>query len=294
MGSVMEKFDLLDFFNLIIAGAVFLIGLGFYDNDIQRHLIHFMTIGGKSNFSTILMITLIIALSYIVGLVFNALGFFILKNRYHDKLVGECLKNPSVVGNTVKLDIYKKNANNFFQKNHISIKDNQFNSAQCSCFYAYCVYFIQTKAQDRKAEKLRDVQGLSKLLTISFSMLFFVATVFAQQCSSFILIMPTYVGILVWFLDEKSRTQAEEKSDCLCAILLVVLFAMIIAATWDDLTGRQQITMMTSVLFAYLFYLKFRIDVSNRVRLVLAVYDICKDTKDSRPQQLEINFREIP
>lgn len=281
MDSVMEKFDLLDFFNLIIAGAVFLIGLGFYDNDIQCHLICFMKIGGESNFSTILIITLVIALSYTVGSVFNALGSLILKNRYHDKLVGECLKNPSVVGNTVKLDIYRKNANDFFQKNHISIKDNQFNSVQCSCFYAYCVYFIQAKAQDRKAEKLRDVQGLSKLLTISFSMLFFAATVFAQQCCFFVFAIPTCIGTLVWFLDEKSKAQAEEKSYCLYGILLVVLFAMIIAATWDDLTGRQQVTMMVSVLFAYLFYLKFRIDVSNRVRLVLAVYDICKDTKDS-------------
>lgn len=281
MDSVMEKFDLLDFFNLIIAGAVFLIGLGFYDNDIQCHLNRILCMGGKSTFSMILMIALFIALSYIAGLVFNALGLFIFSNRYHDSLIENCLNDPAIVGNKVKMEIYRKKANDFFEDPEI--KDDRFSKEQCSCFFAHCVYFIQARAQNEKAEKLRDVQGLSRLLTVSFAMLFFSVTIFVCQNVIFIFIMLGLIGVFVWFLNHAEKSEAEEDKEpnYLCGILLGVLFLIVIAASWDNLTYRQQVTMMAACVFTWLFYLKFRKDVSNRVRLVLAVYDICKDMKDS-------------
>ena len=54
-----------------------------------------------------------------------------------------------------------------------------------SYFYGHCVYYLQIRNQNRKMEKLRDIEGLSKALSLVFLIL---------ACLSFVMICASSIG----------------------------------------------------------------------------------------------------
>lgn len=151
MDSITEKFDLLDFFNLIISGAVFGVGVGFCDPFIAEHLNALKNWTDNSTFALILVITAFIVLCYIIESIFTVLGTNYLRSKFHISKVQNCLNDPEIVGNKQKLNHYRSNARKFFNKNGTAIMETEdFTPEQNDCYFAYCVYFIQTRSQEKK------------------------------------------------------------------------------------------------------------------------------------------------
>lgn len=229
MDSVMEKFGVVDFFNLLIAGVVFLTGSGLYDAEIDAHLAFFEK---DSRFPLALTVPVALAVCYVLGLVLHEINYGIFKNRIQEKLASRCLIDESVVGNSEKFDIYIKKAAMFFQSKDPS---TEYTSEQCLCYFAHCLYYIQVRGQSKKTELLRDVQSLSGVLMVTFGTL------------------------------------------CICGIPWLLLCP----STDEMLLKRRIITLLASAVLAVVFYRKHKRDVLNRVRMILAIYDVCKDMECS-------------
>lgn len=251
MDTIAEKFDVFDFFNLIIAGITFEIGLGFYDPSITDHLNSIKDWIGDSVFATILVISLFVVLSYITGAVFNTLGKKFLWNNVHVKMVRECLTNDKIVNNKEKLERYRSKAQDFFSKNkskdenkdkskneNTTVDKKYFTPDQNECYFAHCIYHIQAREQNKKSEKLRSVAGLSMLLTVCFAFLSF----------------PIPPVVMYFYALLRHRFKWVEVS-----------------------LGRQIITCIACIIFTRVFYFRYKNDESNHIRMVLAVYDVCKD-----------------
>lgn len=78
-------------------------------------------------------------------------------------MIKQCLNEGVLFENSVRLKCVRKNACEYF-----SLKDEQLNEEYNAAFFAYCVYYLYVNNLDKKAEKLRETQGLSVLLACAF------------------------------------------------------------------------------------------------------------------------------
>lgn len=176
MDGAFEKFSVYDFFNLIISGGTFIGAL---------HLIGFAPLDFLINDIKIpdnetVTLALILLICYIIGFELQGFGTWVEQN----KLKTQCtmtetflLDNSKVITNTEKLKVYQTKARELFKEKNIEIKDNKFSREQCEYFFAYCNYFVQVKGQNKKAEKMRGLKGLSSLWMVCFALLFAIGLV---------------------------------------------------------------------------------------------------------------------
>ena len=238
MDSVLEKFSIFDFFNLIFTGIIFLISLQF----IGFHLFDFISsvfydsmfiamLMGKvstepDNTITFIMIIYFIyllAISYIIGSIIQELGSFI-QNKFfkiQDKAISSVLEDTSIINNEIKRKICVREAKELFERKNIKLnKGEKFTSVQSHYFYTYCIYYIQIRDQHNKPEKMRGLQGISNMLSTSFAVSSFcgiIAYIFQPQLTNtsyvqkldikyFILTLIIYVSlsIIFWFRMKKN------------------------------------------------------------------------------------------
>ena len=167
MDSVIEKFSIYDFFNLLFSGGIFIAGLhllGFPLLEIIYSDIHLPE-------SEIIFCTIVLLLCYVIGFALQAISSIIGKgDRIQSKMTSTFLfDGNNVIVNPEKLKIYQTKAKELFRRKNIHVKDNNFSPEQCEYFFSYCIYFIQV--QNKKTEKMRSLKGLSSLWLMCFSLL---------------------------------------------------------------------------------------------------------------------------
>lgn len=172
MNGITEKFSIFDYFNLLIGGLVFLLGIGVceYPNSICFMVAWAATIE-KSTFLLIISIVILITVSFVLGAIINEISRWFFKTRLEleKRTIGKCLSDPAVVDNSEKLERYRRKAIvHFFSKKQ---DKDTYSEKECSDYFAHCVYYIQVRNQDKKTERLREVQGLSMLLSCVFALI---------------------------------------------------------------------------------------------------------------------------
>lgn len=210
---------------------MFLLGIGLceYPNSVC-FMVTWSDAIGKSTFLLIISIIIFITVSFVLGAIINEIShcFFKTKLKLEEKAIGKCLNDPAVVDNSEKLARYRRKAAVHF----FSSKQNKgrYSPKECSDFFAHCVCYIQIRNQDKKTERLREVQGLSMLLS--------------------------------------------------CVFALIPLISLVIAAITNTICDNACAKLWIypiSLIFAVVFGFKYNKDMHNRVRMVLAVYDVCTD-----------------
>lgn len=223
MDSIMEKFSVVDFFNMIIGGFIFFLGMTVLAPDIRSYL----KLDEERNFiEGILLIAVFLALSYIVGLILYQIEQEIICKRlsYQNKMIEDCLINPKVVDNQCKLIIYTKKAKKYFLDNDISTDAFCFTKEQCRCFFTYCIYYIHVRGLDWKTERMREIQNLSGILTAGFGMLsvigFIVSITLSALCQNvlrYLIVTGAYMILTVVFYD-KHRTDIRNRIRMVLAV----------------------------------------------------------------------------
>lgn len=207
MDNLTDKFSVFDYFNLIIGGAIFWLGVGICN---EAQLAEALSrISGEAEVSSVLIFLLIIlaiVVSYITGAVLNECSHLVFKKgfKWEDGKIKNCLIDEVIIGNPIKLHRYKQKASYYLNGTNSEVQE-KFEPDQCAAFYAYCVYYIQVRNQNQKPERLREVQGLSGLLTC----------VFAAIPIGTIILSPTNISIC-------ERICANSKDYLLCFVLAVI------------------------------------------------------------------------
>lgn len=217
LDSLIEHQGFYDYLNHIISGVVFIIGfeiitklLGFsliqkayafigllpFSNSNNEFLWNFCVIAlfGISSF------LIGIAVQELYGNIYDHHSVFTnpdgddIASKYifrlfHKTTVRRCVHNllneKGAITNIHKLKQYQKLAGDFIHQMTIFTQDEQtlIHSPEFeSYFFSYCVYYIQIKGQNRKTEKLRDIEGLSEALSLIFLILSLLSAAAAFIC----------------------------------------------------------------------------------------------------------------
>lgn len=158
--------------------------------------------------------------------------------------VQSCMKNifseSGPITNAKKRDWYQKLAKDFISQTSTFSEDPDSLVEQddvLSYFFAHCVYYIQVKNQNRKTEKLRDIEGLSA----SLSFVFLGLSIF-----SFITILINGYQIIF-----NQQNRYEE------IIWSIIIFFI-------------------GIFFSVLMDCRTEKSINNRIRMTLAIYDVEK------------------
>ena len=185
MDKIVEKFNLLDYINPVIAGAVLIAGIKYLD----IHCI-WALFGETVWFDNIVIQTIILLIGfYLVGIVIQTVSDILCSFLgYTDAMTRSCLKDPAnypgagrhhlgflkafqvvdVIGNRLKREAYRNSADRFLKRNG---KQDEFTDEECQFFFAHCTYYIQIRGLDGKPERMRDLRGFHKVLFTAFLLL---------------------------------------------------------------------------------------------------------------------------
>ena len=216
MDNFLEKFSVFDFFNLIITGFVFIISLQFLGIDLHSYIIEkclidiFSNVDDKISGNLIFYIVVMIVISYIIGSCIQEIGSFIQnkKFRFKEKAIRKFLNNKNVIGNETKRLIYINEAKKLFKDKGIKLNGNKFTKAQCSYFFTHCLYYIQVRGYHGKTERMREIYGLSNMLSTCFAILSLIGCVNIiyllmndfEYCHNLILIIVfSVLAVVFWF-----------------------------------------------------------------------------------------------
>ena len=180
-----EQLGLYDFFNVILSGAVFVVGLCTINQDLSRFL--------WADMSVIKGVGLIL-LIYILGMILQEIGSFVdryLFNIYkgtNQKIlkgeIGDSYKyevQGSLINNPFTLKHYREIADKLFTKEDMdAIKETcgnakYENSLANGYVFSIAQYHVAVYGKDQKVEKLRALFAMSKTLISCFLILAIVA-----------------------------------------------------------------------------------------------------------------------
>lgn len=167
MNSFLDKLGLYDFFSLVVGGMVFLLGLHYMELvDLQVFILLFESENWGISTVAILLI------SYLLGGCFNQIADKVFVGKYYRHLKTTILsKTDSVIGSTIKIDLHRRRACNILKEKGISIKEKDLNAEHSALYFTYCSYYLQTKGQHGKMEKLRGIMRLQANLVTCFALL---------------------------------------------------------------------------------------------------------------------------
>ena len=241
MDSVFEKFSVFDFFNLVFSGAIFLIGIQFLGIRVFNliSLLCSIDFTKVNSLEKVLYFTIVLCVCYVIGSCIQEVGSLFQNKCFdvQDKAISNLLNDYEVVGNRQKHKVYVDKAKKLFESKDITIYDNCFSEDQCKYFFAYCVYYIQVRDYNKKTEKMRDVHGISNMLSTSFAILFIFG--------SLTILINTIFGAELLF----------EYTPSIKSIILLVIYAVL----------------------AVLFWFKMKKNILYRIRMVLGVFDASTD-----------------
>ena len=170
MDGVTEKFSVFDFFNLIIGGSVFLLGLGICNySQVIEVSTSIIALIGDSDFLLVAAITFFLGCALIAGTVINEIAHWCFDTMlYRERtLIETCLNKDKLINNDFRLQRFREKAQKYLKVQKLELQE-EFTTDQCSTYFAYCIYYLHVRDRDKKTEKLRETQGLSELLTLVF------------------------------------------------------------------------------------------------------------------------------
>lgn len=138
MDSVTEKFSVFDFFNLIIAGMVFIIMLGICHYPQSKDLIVKILKFDNDSFlfqTGIMVVFLCEAL--IIGMILQVVADYIIKEKigWERKVIGYELITGKLFKNKIRTDSIIKKA-----RRYLNISgDTNLDAEKCEAFFSYCV-----------------------------------------------------------------------------------------------------------------------------------------------------------
>ena len=168
MDSMTEKYSAFDFFNLLIAGMLFLLAMGLEDYSCTIEGVKKVAdIAQKSKLIFILVIGIFVCASLVAGSVIQVLGIYIIdwKLGWEKRIIESCLQDDVLWNNSVRLNTIRNKAKSYLKK---SLEDTDLTKEQSAAFFSHCVYYLHIRGLDKKVEKMRETQGLSQLLTCVF------------------------------------------------------------------------------------------------------------------------------
>ncbi len=166
MDALTEKYSVFDFFNLMIVGMtfLFLMCICFYSKSFSW----LIEVSNTIDNSAILFVVTIIGFlgsSLLIGAIFQVISERITHNKssWEQGMIKQCLNEGALFENSIRLKRVRKKACDYFR-----VKDKQLNEEYNAAFFAYCVYYLHVNNLDKKAEKLRETEGLSTALSCAF------------------------------------------------------------------------------------------------------------------------------
>lgn len=203
MDGFFEKFSIYDFFNLLAAGIIFLIGLLALGLLELTALAEFLGTTSETNW---ILYVIILGGCYLIGTFFQQIGSIAFEKKYSNQITSTILCNKfSVLNNQFKLEVHQDYARKLFQEKGIPFSGNCFSKWHCEYYFAYCSYYIQNQNKHHKAEKMSGLRGIYSLFVTCFALLLAISLariVFAMVNSDS---FADYVGVA-----------------CVCFILLFV------------------------------------------------------------------------
>lgn len=168
MDGITSKFNVLDFFNLLIGGVIFELVLGICH--YSQFVIAVERLSDVLNDSKIIMIIAIVAsicFALVFGMIFQTIGHKFIKEKWgwEKNNINNCLKGNDLFSNEIRLKNLRRKAYNYLQ---LDDKKSDLTEDQCTAFFAYCIYYLYVRNLDQKPEKLRETQGLSELFACIF------------------------------------------------------------------------------------------------------------------------------
>lgn len=176
MEEISVKLGLYDFFNVLLAGGLFVFSVFFMSHKVLDFYANKVLVVFNTEFEKILVL---LFLCYIIGIVFQEIASFCEEKIFHIRK--SMLKNflivDSIVENKPKLEVFRNLAYDILNKKLISHGDNDISGEQCHYVYAYCFYYVQNRGMTEKIEKIRALYGMSKTFTVVFFAIAFVALI---------------------------------------------------------------------------------------------------------------------
>lgn len=164
MDGITEKFTVIDFFNLIIAGIVFdvFLGAGYYSK-FWLLFKEILMIRDNLFIVNIAIAIFFLTETLVVGLAIQVLAHYFFEGKFEceKRLIEDDLIKGMLFDNKERTEAVLYRVRQYFD-----LETNSIPSAdQCNAFYIYCVYYLHINKLDDKIEKIYETQGLSKLLT---------------------------------------------------------------------------------------------------------------------------------
>lgn len=177
--GIVDKFSVIDFFNVLISGVVFIYGLSLTLNDyIPAYLYNNIALAGGIEKGIITFI-----LCYLSGGVIQMVKILFF-DIYRSMVTSKCLakidtkkhwiKINCVLDNNYKRDVYIKLAVRLFHNKQLG-SFNPSDTKMCQYFFAYCEYYNTLRGNNAKTEKMREVSSLCEQIAIAFYSLTIIA-----------------------------------------------------------------------------------------------------------------------
>lgn len=185
--SVIDKFSVLDFINVLISGGLFSLGISFLMNrNIYKSL--YSSIIETENVFAIGLIVL--GCCYMIGAVLQILAIILfgrIKSTIRGSFLNESAKGlPQpfmkilkalgffpIVNNRKKRKSYYVLAQNLFNKKKFGTFVN--NKENCGYYFEYCEYYNTVRGLNGKTEKMRELSGLCESIAVCVLLLLFVS-----------------------------------------------------------------------------------------------------------------------
>lgn len=174
--SFSEHLGIYDFFNVILAGLAFMLGLGLIHDDLFEYI--------GTNLSLIKGLAVIVFI-YLWGMILQEAGsycdkkFFKIYSGMTKRILKgkidigyECETNNDIIKNPFVLARYRKSAEKLlldlgFDKEKIEYENDQLNGF----VFSTCQYYVSVYGKDKKIEKMRALFAMSKTLMSCFFLL---------------------------------------------------------------------------------------------------------------------------
>lgn len=217
MDTFIERQGFYDYINHFVTGAIFVFGIEiilfpFKYSLVQKlyeAIIIFCCLDKNSFLWNVCILLIYSILCFLLGVLIQELYSLLYENKPNqnaDKMkrssisrlwrkvnkndyIANLFVDNSLIQNSLKRNLYRKYACEITDKKQSEILNKKGNDEIRDedlpvYFYAYCVYYIQVRKQDKKTEKLRDIEGMS----MSFSLAFLILTLVSFGA--------TYLGLL--------------------------------------------------------------------------------------------------
>lgn len=235
MDGITQKFNVYDFFNLVIAGFASLVAFGCCNYvQIANILIKITEFASDSSILIIGCIAIVLVVSLIVGAVIQVVEHGIIRYgiAWEKNKIDDCLNQGGIFHNEVRTQRIREKACIYLKK---LMWTSELTASESVAFFTHCVYYLHIKGCDQKTERLRETQSLSSLLACGFMM---------TIISSIIIYMLT--------LDLETYYEAVD-------------------------LHRIFVSYFVCIVLCIAFWIRYIISGTNRIRMVLSIYDVLTD-----------------